>query len=187
MAFDPITLQLAYHVDRSHLGRRRLAERTGLSEMAVRTELHRLRQRGLVALPRAGAQLTAAGQRRLGQLLSPIRAVIRLDLTSLALDRVGAAAHLEAPGTATAWAVRDEAVRAGATGLLLLRRERGAWQFAHDNDEVGRRNPEDARLLDAAFPDAQPSDTLLIAFGPDLRTAGLGLWRAIGYLLTATR
>ena len=172
-------LQLAYHISHARLGRRRLALRTGLTEMTVRIELERLRGRRLVRLQRSGVELTPAGRRRFAGFLESIRSVAEVALTSLRVDDAGLAAHLTTGSTGPVWALRDEAVREGATGLLLLRFSPDGWCFAHNDEPIGLHNPQDATTIAAAFPDPRKGDLLLIAFGPDLKRAGLGLWRAV--------
>ncbi len=185
---ESVALQLAYHISRSRLGRRRLAVLTGLSEMAVRIELERMRDRGFVTLRRSGVELTAAGRRHFRGLLGPIARVASVGLSpSLRLDDVGLGAHLTSGVTDSVWAIRDEAVREGATGLLLLRHGPKGWAFAHDGEPVDLRNPRDAEAIGAAFPDPSDGDFLPIAFGADVKQAGLGLWRAVLALLAPAR
>jgi hypothetical protein len=185
---ESVALQLAYHISVARLGRRRLAARTGLSEMAVRIELERMRDRDFVRLLRSGVELTAAGRRHFRGLLDPIVRAAPVELSpSLRLDDVGLAAHLTSGAPDSVWAVRDAAVREGATGLLLLRYGPGGWAFAHDGEPVGLRNPGDAEAIGAAFPDPSEGDLLPIAFGPNAKDAGLGLWRAVLALLAHVR
>jgi hypothetical protein len=172
-------VQFAYHIGRSRLGRRRLALRTGLTEMAARIELERLRDRKLVVFGRSGVALTAAGRRRFARFLEPVRSVTEVELTSLRIDDVGLAAHLAGGKTGPVWTLRDAAIREGATGLLLLRFGPDGWCFAHDAEPIRRRNPQDATAIDETFPDRRKEDLLLIASGPDLGRAGLGLWRVV--------
>jgi hypothetical protein len=172
-------VQLAYHMARSRLGRRRLALRTGLTEMAVRIELERLRDRKLVVLERSGVALTASGRRRFAPLLEPVRSVRGVELTSLRIGDVGLAAHLTGGKAGPIWTLRDAAIREGATGLLLLRFGSDGWCFAHDAEPIRRRNPRDAMTIDETFPDQREQDLLLIASAPDLARAGLGLWRVV--------
>ena len=179
-------LQLTYHISRARLGRRRLGLRTGLTEMTVRIELERLRDRNLVRLQRSGAELTPAGRRRFAGFLEPIRSVAEVELTSLRVGDIGLAAHLAAGDTAPVWALRDEAVREGATGLLLLRFGPDGWSFAHNGEPIHLHNPHDATTMDTTFPDPREGDLLLIASGPDLKRAGLGLWRAVSTSLATT-
>jgi hypothetical protein len=185
---ESVALHLAYHISRSRLGRRRLAVLTGLSEMAVRIELDRMRDRGFVMLRRSGAELPVAGRRRFRGLLDRIVRVEPVGLSpALRLDDVGLGAHLTSGGTDSVWAIRDEAVREGATGLLLLRHGPKGWAFAHDGEPVGLRNPRDAETIGAAFPDPSDGDLLPIVFGADVKQAGLGLWRAVLAVLAPAR
>jgi DNA-binding transcriptional ArsR family regulator len=179
-------LQLAYHISLARLGRRRLGLRTGLTEMTVRIQLERLRDRGLVRLQRSGVELTTAGRRRFGKFLEPIRSIAEVELTSLRVDDVSLAAHLATGDTGPVWALRDEAVREGATGLLLLRFDPDGWRFAHNDEPIRLHNPQDTTTMATIFPDPHPEDLLLIASGPDLRSAGLGLWRALLTVLAAS-
>ncbi len=179
-------LQLAYHISHARLGRRRLALQTGLTEMTVRIELERLRDRRLVRLQRSGVELTPAGRRRFARFLKPIRSVAEVKLTSLRVDDVGLAAHLAPGDTGPVWTLRDEAVREGASGLLLLRFGPKGWSFAHNDEPIHLHNKRDAATIDETFAEPREGDLLLIASGPELKRAGLGLWRAIFTVLAAT-
>jgi len=185
---DPaVRLQLVYHVGRAHaakghLGRRRLAAVSGLSEMSVRLELQRLRDAGWVTLDRSGVELTKSGRRRFACVLDRICAVREVDLTSLRLDACALAGLVAAYERSAVWAVRDLAVREGATGLLLLRFSAAGWSFSHDGELVAERNPADAATLATTFPEAIADDSLVVAFAPDLGSVGLALWRVLGEL-----
>lgn len=180
-------LQLAYYIRDSRLGRRRLATQTGLTEMTVRIELERMRDRKLVKLERVGAELTSAGRRHYADLLERVVLVAPIELTrSLRLGDVALAARLTSGKSNPVWALRDAAVRGGASGLLLLRFGAGGWLFAHDGEPVRLRNPEDADRIDAAFPHPDAGDLLPIVFGPNLKQAGLALWHTVIALLSAT-
>lgn len=186
---DPtVQLQLVYHIGRAcpakgRLGRRRIAIVSGLSEMSVRLELERLRNDGWVTLDRSGVELTKSGRRRFASMLNRIRDVREVNLTSLRLGDYGLAGLVAAHESSAVWAVRDLAVREGATGLLLLRFSGAGWLFSHDDEPVAKRNPTDAAILATTFPEAITDDRLVIAFAPDLGSAGLALWRVLGELI----
>jgi len=177
------TLQLVYYVEREGLGRRRLAERTGWSEMTVRLELERLRNEGLLELPRAGPRLTPLGRRRFGLSLRRILDVRPLELTSLRVDAACLGGRMREGETPNAWIARDAAVRAGASGLILLGFGEDGWTFSHDGEPVDRKNPGDAERLRASFEGAKPGDVLLLSFGPTAEAAGHGLWALLADLL----
>lgn len=184
MEESALVLQLVYHIQEARLGRRRLAAMIGSTEMRVRAELDRMRDRGLIELDRNGASLTRLGCQQFASLLGFTRAVTPLDLTTLRIDTVALAAHLAPVDAGPVWSLRDAAVRIGATGLLLLRFHAERWCFAHNAEPIALRNPEDAALLASTFPNPRAADILLIVSGPDLATAGIGLWHTIPVLLT---
>lgn len=177
------TLQLLHEIRRRPSGRRRLAEATGRSEMAVRLELDRLRGRGLIELRREGPRITEAGRRGFEQLFRSVHDVQSIELSALQLDEVGVGAHILLAIEAPAWVLRDLAVRQGASGLVLLRREGGTWRFAHDGEPVGLRNPRDDGRIEKAFSGASSGDALILSFGPDRRSAGCGLWAVLAEIL----
>ncbi len=174
-----IALELAYHLQQERLGRRRLAERTGLTEMVVRSELERMREHGWIVLPRSGAELTSVGRRRFGPLLAGVRAVRSLKLETLRLDDVALAGLVTVNAPPTAWGLRDCAIREGGSGLLLFVRYDTEWAFSHDAESIRSRNPSDAAAIEAAFPQAMPKDYLIVTFARSCRTAATALWHAM--------
>ena len=178
---DPIVaLRLAYLIQAERLGRRRLAERIGLGEMQVRLELDELRNRGLIRWDRTGCALTEQGLRTFSSVLSLVRDVQSLDLHGLKLDRANLAAHLVAHASVpAAWQLRDEAIREGATGLILLIQQNGEWTFAHNQEPLRIQSPKDSDQLDRVFSEANPCDLALVVAGADGTTCAQGLWRAI--------
>ncbi len=174
-----VALQLAYHITRERLGRRRLAKRAGLTEMVVRAELERMRSSGWIRIQRAGVEWTSAGKRAFAQLLDPIRHVDDLSLKSLQLDRAQIGALLSDSTPPPAWQLRDAAIREGATGVMLMLHDATGWVFSHDFEPVRQRNPEDADEIERVFADAGEGDLLLIVFAPARRQAGRGLWRGV--------
>jgi hypothetical protein len=177
-----LAIQLAYHIRTARLGRRRLASRTGNSEMVVRLELDRMRDEHLIAMERSGAMLTAAGERVFAPILDIVRAVRPVVLNELRIDAVELAAHIKAQSAPVAWAVRDRAIRQGATGCLVLVYESGEWTFSHNREPVRRNNPTDADALADMFPDPGDGALLLIVAAPSLGVAALGLWEVVRFL-----
>jgi len=178
------SLHLVYHASRARLGRRRLALVTGQSEMVVRTEIERLRDRGLLRIERSGVALTDAGTARFVGLLQPVKQVCELELSSLRLGDVALAALVAVSERSAVWELRDLAVRGGATGLLLLSREAQNWCFAHDQEPIAIRNPQDAAAIDRTCPSVSDEDRLVIAFGPTRGRAGQGLWAVLAEMLS---
>lgn len=180
MEFSISALRIVHLLRTERLGRRRIAERTGLSEMSVRLELEQLRTRGLVKLERSGCALTARGKRAFAVALDRVVDVRRASLIGLRIDEVNLAAHLHAQSRLPeAWKLRDEAIREGASGLILLVRSADAWTFAHNAEPIRIHAPEDASQLNEAFPSAAEDDLCLIVSGPTENVCAAGLWRAI--------
>ena len=181
-------LQLAFLLQEERLGRRRLADRTGLSEMTVRLELENLRDRGLVRLDRSGCTLTDEGLRAFSPVLNPVVKVMPLELSGLRIDDISLAVHLRMRRNApAAWQLRDEAIREGASGLIMLSRQNDEWIFSHDKEPIRVQYLSDARQLEQSFQDARPDDQLMIVSGPDRTVCAQGLWRAIRVITTSPR
>ena len=185
MEFSITALQLAFLLQDERLGRRRLAARTGISEMTVRLELEQLRTCQLVRLDRQGCELTDEGLRTFSPVLGLVVKVLPVELTGLRIDVVSLAAHLRGRDhVPAAWKLRDEAIRAGASGLIMLSRHEGEWTFSHDQELVRVQYLNDAEQLEQSFPEANPNDFVLIASGPDRSVCAQGLWRAIRVIAT---
>ncbi|MBE0635109.1 hypothetical protein IH601_03840 [Candidatus Bipolaricaulota bacterium] len=180
MATSVMALQFAYYMSKKSLGRRRLASRTGLTEMVVRVELERMRSQGIVQFDHSGVNLTAKGQYQFAPFLKRIQWVDEVCLKTLRLDAIEIAAHLSSEAASPpAWILRDEAIREGATGMMLMVHGAAGWMFSHDREAIRKLNSADADEIEARFPDARPGDFLLIVSAPTRKQAGCGLWRGI--------
>ncbi len=186
-ATDVTTLQLVFLVSGEHLGRRRLAQRTGLSEMTVRLQLERLRDEGFLALNKSGAALSRFGKERFASLLTHVKALRGLFLTTLAQDTVTLAALVSLPAEKPSWWYRDHAVREGASAMILIRCCVEDLCFSHSEEQIGTHNPHDEQVIKGAFPFRQEEDLLVIVAAPDRKSAGLALWRVIGEMLSEAR
>ena len=180
MKTSVMAFQLAYYISNESFGRRRLANRTGLTEMVVRVELERMRSQGLVQFDHSGVELTVMGQRHFAPSLKHVRLVSEVSLNTLQLDAIEIGAHLSGKKTVPpAWILRDEAIREGATGMILMIYGASGWVFSHDRETIRELNPEDADEIEENFPDARQGDLLLIVSASTRRQAGRGLWRGI--------
>lgn len=178
-------LQLAFLLQEERLGRRRLADRTGLSEMFVRLELEHLRDRGLVRLDRRGCELTDEGLRLFSPALKLVAKVMPVELSDLRIDVVNLAAQLTGmTHVPAAWKLRDEAIREGASGLIMLSQQDGEWTFSHDQEPLRVQYSVDAEQLEQCFGGGNPNDILLIVPGPDRNVCARGLWGAIRVIAT---
>ena len=181
---EAITHQLVFLLARESLGRRSLAQRSGLSEMTVRLELERLRDEGLIASVRTGVTLTDSGKSRFRPLLAHVRVLKELSLMSLAWDEITLAALISQTERHPVWWYRDQAIRQGATAMVMLRYAKEGWCFAHDMEAIGVQNPHDELVIEQAFSTKTTGDLLVIVTAPDRLRASLGLWSVITELLS---
>jgi DNA-binding Lrp family transcriptional regulator len=146
MRYTPIMLEVAFLLKKERLGRRSLAQRTGLSEMTVRLELERLQKKGLIRTDRRGVTLSALGGERFSPLLTNIKQVAEPSLHSLAQDTVTQVALLSCPTARPPWWYRDLVIREGGSALILIRYRPEGWCFSHNEEKVSDQNPHDERM-----------------------------------------
>jgi predicted transcriptional regulator len=182
---EHIAYQLLYELRATPLGRRTLVKRTGLTESVVRTELEKLEARKLVSFSKLGTALTARGRRFLSEKLSAIIDIREAQLKNLMLDRYGRMALVRgAADGLSAWLYRDIAVREGATAALFLTKRQGVLCFLEEREALAKKNPDDSRLIEQAFPAMKNDDLIIIAFGPDPGAAARGLWAVLWALVS---
>ena len=179
MVPSTLALQLAHCIREDHLGRRRLASRVGLSEMTVRIELDRMRDAGWITMNRTGVGLTKHGERTFEPLLEPIRSVQPLDMLSLRTGPLTWSAHIRSRPVPSAWSLRDEAIRKGASGCVLLIFQSGEWAFTHNAEPVRMHNPGDANRIEHQVADPFQGDLLVLVSAETDGIASAALWSVI--------
>lgn len=187
MPTDVTTLQLVFLVSGEHLGRRRLARRTGFSEMTVRLALERLRNEGHLNLDKAGAILTELGRELFSPVLHHVKRIREITLHSLAQDRVTLTALLSLSATKSPWWYRDLAIKEGASAAVIIQCRSDGLYFFHTCEQISVHNPYDNRVIETVFPSRQEGNLLVIVTAPDRKSAGRALWRVIGEVLSESR
>lgn len=183
---NPLALELVYLVNQERLGRRRLAQRTGLSEMAVRLELERLRDSGYITMDKSGVALGEKGKTLYFQALKRIKEVRAIALESITRDSVSQAALLSYSANKAAWRYRDLVIGQGGSALLMLCYGKRGWFFPDNNEVFRDQNAHDASLIESAFPMRKQGDLLVIVSAPDLRSCGLSLWKVLSEIICKT-
>lgn len=174
---DPaVWFSLLFHLGARRMGRRRLAEAAGMTEMVVRQAIDELRLSGLVRAERTGLFLTDAARTRYGALLASVRAITPLSLDLLGSTTGFLAGHLAFTPAEPAWALRDVALARGASGLILLIYAEGAWCFAHNREPFGEKNPHDAAVLRQQIAGPEENDALAAVCAPSMHEAHRALW-----------
>ncbi len=157
---DPKAALAAYSLmilREGRMGRKGLAEALGVGEATGRTILSKLKAAGLAASDRGGAYLTPAGEEKSESLLRLVRP-IRVELperygNAVVGVEVKAACDLLRTGVRQ----RDEAVRGGALGALVLIKRGGKYVFPEDGQEyplVASPEPADGSCVIVAWADS---------------------------------
>ncbi|MDY6765730.1 MAG: MarR family winged helix-turn-helix transcriptional regulator [Candidatus Nanohaloarchaea archaeon] len=172
-------LAAIYHIGEEDIGRRRLADEIGLTESKTRTMLGHMRDAGLITAEET-LSLAPAGEEVYTALVDTVKAVSEVDLSYFAVDEVCRAALLSGVTVDNEVAVRDEAIRGGATGMTVLQYDQ-QFRFPSEPDSLPERNEAHADLdvLDATFQTAVEGDVLFIVSADAEETVVAGLWRAI--------
>ncbi len=181
-----LSMGLVHHLREGALGRRTLVERTGWTESVVRTELEKLEAHGWVGFAKPGTSLTPQASERLAGFFDQVPRVERLGLAEIELDRSACGAlvraHADPPKT---WQVRDSAVREGASGILVLRKEPSGLRLLDVDASFSRRNPHDAARVESALGPCDVGDFVVIVFAADPGRAMAATWRALIDLVPA--
>ena len=175
-----LSMGLLHHLREGAVGRRTLVERTGWTESVVRTELEKLESHGWVEFAKPGTSLSPAASERLADFFEQVPRVARLDLAEIELDRSACGAlvraHSDPPKT---WQVRDSAIREGASGILILRKEASGLRLLDVDASFSRRNPHDAARVESTLGPLEPGDFAVIVFASDAARAMAATWRAL--------
>ncbi|MGC8555816.1 MAG: DUF4443 domain-containing protein [Conexivisphaera sp.] len=111
------------------MGRKGLAELLDVGEATGRTVLSKLKSAGLAEADRGGARLTPEGERRAEE-LGGLVDIAEAELPERYGNRIACLIVKEGCGSlGTGVAHRDEAVKGGADGALILVRRNGKYSF----------------------------------------------------------
>ncbi len=159
------------------MGRRALAEALSINDGVARGLLERLAEQEIVSVTGNGARLSQQGKNRLHTLLQKmsVRKILTLGKTSLAGGKPSVAIQLAKkyqPGM-TGIPQRDEAVKAGADGSIVMAVLSGKLLLPPDNKDAAELSPADNSRLRETFSLGE-KDLIVIGFGRDQRRALAG-------------
>jgi hypothetical protein len=187
LAREHLGAQLIYALKDEILGRRTLVQRTGLTESVVRTELEKLAAQKFVRFEKAGTLRTTKAKEAYIKLFKRIVQIEEPDLTELKLDAHNRAALVRAGAAGLkTWALRDLAVREGASGSLFIVRRQAELCLFDETTSLAKQNPIDGRRLEKVFPGLAEGDLIVIVFAPTRANAGAGLWRILTEIIPIT-
>ncbi len=159
------------------VGRRALAQALSINDGIARGLLERLAEQEIVSVTKNGAKLSQQGKNRLHTLLQKmsVRKILTLGKTSLAGGKPSVAIQLSKkyqPGM-TGIPQRDEAVKAGADGSIVMAVLSGKLLLPPDNKDAAELSPADNSRLRETFSLGE-NDLIVIGFGRDQRRALAG-------------
>jgi Mn-dependent DtxR family transcriptional regulator len=169
-----------YFLGNEEIGRRKLAERLGLTESRTRTMLEHLRDAGFV---KAGdtMELTTQGEKIFSEVSKKIQEIEEVDLENISMRGENIAALLRDVEMESSIKVRDEAVRGGAHGMTILTYREG-FEFPEEQKPEEEEIKAELDYLKERF-DAGQGDKLLISSAKKIEDAKSGLWSAVAAVL----
>ncbi len=166
------------------VGRYRLKDVLGLPEHEglVRMMLSELKKEGHVFVRKTGCELTEKGKEILHNLLQE-HGIIKLttvDLEPLNVGPRGAALHIKnrKAGNKSLTDVRDAAVKAGATGAIILTYKNGLLEVPRVYADLSRESSTLTGRLLRSF-NLSDGDVIIVGFSDDI-------WRAMEGALSAS-
>jgi len=157
------------------IGRKRLSERLGLGEGAVRTMLQRLRNESLIeVLGKGGCRLSEKGVRIVNSLKKVLRDVgpIDLELPWSYPSNYAVIVRNASESVRKGLEQRDEAIRAGAKALMVLTYVDGRLLMPGVADLTSEKPEFASSLIGLLKP--ENGDVILISAGDTLREARRG-------------
>ncbi|MDY6766523.1 MAG: DUF4443 domain-containing protein [Candidatus Nanohaloarchaea archaeon] len=167
-----------YHIGNEEIGRRRLAGEIGLTESKTRTMLDHMRDAGYITA-RETLTLTEEGATIYDELEDRIKQIAPVDLTYLGVDDTSLAALVSDTEVEDEVMLRDEAVRAGATGMTVLHYDGGFHLPSDPGEAAPKEGQDDLDHLDETFSGAAPDDIVLVVSAGEIEAATAGLWRTV--------
>ena len=179
---DDIGKMAVYLLGEETIGRRTFAKRMGLSESKARHLLNQMRAEKTIKMEKAGCVLTEKGKGAYRVMKRRIVGIKKMGLEQIGLDRHNCCALVKKWKLGTPWKERDLAVRAGATGLLMLQLVGGKLQIPPSTLKMHKTYPKDAVAIMQGFEPAE-KDVILACFAPSNEECERGLWGVLGHIL----
>lgn len=171
---------------KGRLGRERLADYLGLGAGAIRTLISKLRSKRIVEVQKDGTSLTEKGKRIYAELSSILRFYGRVDCWDKDHGNCYAVI-MRKPETATkSIHLRDQAVRGGADGALLLEWKKEDFYFLGEEvrcEEV-LKSPLQRKLRSSVL---NEGDIVVVTFGRDPKASRDGALSVVLSLITNKR
>lgn len=142
-------------------GRKRISSLMELGEGSVRSLLSRLKDIGWVDCGKEGCFLTGLGTEKVRELRKCLLGPIEVELNEIIKGSVYATL-VKCVNYSGVLELRDEAVRSGGRGAVILRKLRGALTFPETGEPLSTYAPGDNEVLERIL---RPSEGNLIVLG----------------------
>ncbi len=148
------------------VGRKKLSSIMGIGEGSIRSLIKRLRDMKLIYVDRSGCSLTKRGR----EFVRKIRRVM-IGPEKLRLDLIGDEAYAILikgfKGRVNILEMRDEAVRVGGKGAIILVRSGNDILFPETGEPLSKYHPRDEKAIMGLSP--LEGDIIVIGIGSNLR------------------
>jgi predicted transcriptional regulator len=170
-----------YFLGNEEIGRRKLAERLGLTESKTRTMLEHLRVEGLVEAGKTMNLTSPRGEKLFDGIDGKLVEIKEVDLENISMRGENIAALMRDVEIESSIKVRDEAVRGGARGMTILTYD-GGFNFPEEQKPDSEKIEAELDYLEEVFP-AERGDKLMISSAGNINEAKQGLWNAVAAVL----
>lgn len=164
-------LLLLFLLEEGRLGRKRISHLMELGEGSVRNLLSKLREMGWVDCRKEGCFLTDLGVKKVKNLRECLIGPVKIELREI-IKGDAYATLVRCVNYSDVLELRDEAVRAGGKGAVILRKQGGTLIFPETGEMVSKYAPNDDRLLENSLRPAE-GDLVILGMGESPRSSKL--------------
>lgn len=162
---------LLFALEEGPLGRKRIASLMELGEGSVRSLINRLRDIGWVECGRGGCFLTELGIEKVKELRECLVGPIEVELSEVMRGSVYATL-VKCVNYSKVLELRDEAVKSGGKGAVILRKLRGVLTFPETEEPLSNYAPRDEGLLESVLK-PEEGDLVILGISDDPRVSKL--------------
>ncbi|MBS7638825.1 DUF4443 domain-containing protein [Candidatus Bathyarchaeota archaeon] len=158
-------------LERNPLGRKRISALMELGEGSVRSLVNRLREMGWVNCGRGGCFLTELGMEKVREIRECLVGPIEVELREI-VEGSAYATLVRCVNYSEVLELRDEAVRSGGRGAVILRKLGGALVFPETGERLSSYAPRDSKMLEDTLKPGE-GDLIVLGIGANSKLSSL--------------
>ncbi|MCS7103051.1 MAG: DUF4443 domain-containing protein [Candidatus Korarchaeum sp.] len=158
-------------LEEGSLGRKKISSLMELGEGSVRSLISKLRDIGWVNCNKEGCFLTELGKARVRKLRECLVGPIEVELSEI-VRGVVYATLVKCVNYSEVLELRDEAVRSGGRGAVVLRKVGGVLTFPETGEPLSSYAPKDDELLENTLKSSE-GDLIILGISDDPRVSKL--------------